>query len=203
MQSNHPHQRNKQSTIPPPFRGPENSFGSSVGTDSSQGRTFNAAGGFGQESESAIEADASTIDEDSDYTTMQSGSNNQLKSTFLENTPMFAKGERRSLKHINATLAERAITSVDSDASLSPTFEKSTFSGSHSHFNVDSRKPVATDIPTPSSGYQADTEIPENEESHTTTNSHQHQHHHQHQQHAQNYYSSSSMEYNRNDDTDI
>jgi hypothetical protein len=201
MQSHRPHRRDHQPTNPISPRGAARSFGSSVGTDSSVSQTFNTAGGFGfaQESESAIEADASTVDEDSDSTTMLSGSNNPINSANLDSRPTFSKKERWSQNHATSSLSDRAIPSVDSDASFSPTFEKSTFTGSHSLFNAESRKPVATDIPTPSSGYQADTEILETEESHTVMNPQHHHQHHQHH-HTHNQYSS-SMDY-QHEDTD-
>jgi hypothetical protein len=202
MQSNHQQQRDKQTGNPISLRPSANPLISSAGTDSSPNLSqFNP--GFALESESAIEADASTVGDDSDSTAMHSSSNVPIES---KNRFSLAKSERRSQKFINSSLSDRGIHSVDSDASSSPTFEKSGFTGYHSQSTAESRKPVATDIPTPSSGYQADTEVLENEEWVPNTTSQQqqqqqqqqhhyhHHHHHHHHHQPQNQYSS-SMDY--------
>lgn len=148
-----------------PFKLPLNSLPS--GTDSPPGQPLAPVGGFAQESESAIEADASTVDEDSDATALHSSSNTPAYIQSIEQRKPY-----RNRDHPDRF--DRAILAVDSDASSSPTFEKNYFTGPQSHTTVDARKPVPTDIPTPSSGYQADTEIPETEESHGTGSSQQH-----------------------------
>lgn len=185
MQSNPSQQRDRQIVNPLTIRPSVNTRISSAGTDSSAGIPhFNP--GFSLESESAIEADASTVGDDSDSPAFQSGPN---APTEARNRAALARNERWSQKIINSSLSDRGVHSVDSDASSSPTFEKAVLSGYHSQSTVESRKPVATDIPTPSSGYQADTEVLENEEWTSNVDSqhhHHHHHHHHNQQQAQN-----------------
>ncbi|KAG2181495.1 hypothetical protein INT44_008308 [Umbelopsis vinacea] len=193
MQSDRSQQRDRQIVNPLTLRPAVNTRISSAGTDSSTGIShFNP--GFALESESAIEADASTVGDDSDSTAFHSGSNAPIDA---RNRSALAKSERWSQKIINSSLSDRGVHSVDSDTSSSPTFEKAVLSGYPSQSTAESRKPVATDIPTPSSGYQADTEVLENEEWVSNGNSQQQQHHHHHHHHhnqQQNQYSS-SMDY--------
>jgi hypothetical protein len=191
MQSNPSQQRDRQIANPITLRPPVDTRIASAGTDSSPGIShFNA--GFALDSESAIEADASTVGDDSDSAAFHSGSNAPMDA---RNRSGFAKSEPWSQKIINSSLSDRGVHYVDSDASSSPTFEKAFISGYNSQPTSESRKPVATDIPTPSSGYQADTEVLENEEWTSNVGSqqqhHHHHHHHHNQQQTQNQYSSS------------
>ncbi|CAM0139786.1 hypothetical protein VKS41_009014 [Umbelopsis sp. WA50703] len=148
------------------------------GTDSSPGPAFAPVGGFALESESAIEADASTVDTDSDSTALLSSSNPPTYLRTVETGPAYRSMDKSASKY--ADRYDRARPSVDSDASSSPTLEKNTLMGTQSHTTLESRKPIPTDIPTPSSGYQADTEILETEESHGAGASQQHYQHGQH-----------------------